>query len=121
MTLASPPDLPASYRQVPGAYDEMLTADGRVRDHWAHAGQVLANLGLDELLYRRSEARRLLDDDGVTYNVYSPDTPSEAPAPSADPWALDPVPVLLASDEWAGVELGVVQRAELLNLVLTDL
>ncbi len=86
MTIASPPDLLASYRQVPGAYDEMVTADGRIRDHWAHAGQVLTNLGLDELLYRRSEARRLLDDDGVTYNVYSPDAPAEAPAPSAAPW-----------------------------------
>jgi uncharacterized circularly permuted ATP-grasp superfamily protein len=121
MTIASPPDLLASYRQVPGVYDEMLTAEGRVREHWAHAGHVIGNLGLDELLYRRSEARRLLDDDGVTYNVYGQDDPSDAPAPSVAPWALDPVPVLLASDEWADVEIGVIQRAELFNLVLTDL
>ena len=99
----------------------MFTADGRIRDHWAHVGQVLGQLGLDELIYRQSEARRLLDDDGVTYNVYRPDAPTDVPAPSAAPWSLDPVPVLLASDEWAGVEFGVVQRAELLNLVLTDL
>ena len=33
---------------------------------------VIGNLGLDELLHRRSEARRLLDDDGVTYNIYGP-------------------------------------------------
>ena len=38
MTIASPADLLASYRQVPGAYDEMVAADGRIRDHWAHAG-----------------------------------------------------------------------------------
>jgi uncharacterized circularly permuted ATP-grasp superfamily protein/uncharacterized alpha-E superfamily protein len=126
MTLAQTPDLLASYRQVPGAYDEMLTADGRVREHWAHAGQVMGSLGLDELSYRRSEARRLLDDDGVTYNVYSSDVHSsdastEVPVPAGGPWALDPVPVLLASEEWASIELGVVQRAELLNLVLADL
>jgi uncharacterized circularly permuted ATP-grasp superfamily protein/uncharacterized alpha-E superfamily protein len=122
MTIAPPPDLLASYRQVPGAYDEMVTADGRIREHWAHAGQVFGNLGLDELLYRRSEARRLLDDDGVTYNVYGPGTPTDAaPAPAVAPWALDPLPVLLSSEEWARVELGVVQRAELFNLVLTDL
>ena len=121
MTIAPPPDLLASYRQMPGVYDEMLTAEGRVREHWAHAGHVIGNLGLDELLYRRSEARRLLDDDGVTYNVYGHDDPTDAPAPSVAPWALDPVPVLLPSDEWAGVELGVIQRAELFNLVLTDL
>jgi uncharacterized circularly permuted ATP-grasp superfamily protein/uncharacterized alpha-E superfamily protein len=99
----------------------MVTADGRIREHWAHAGQVFGNLGLDELLYRRSEARRLLDDDGVTYNVYGDDAPGDVPAPAVAAWALDPVPVLLASDEWADVELGVVQRAELLNLVLSDL
>ncbi len=86
MTIAPPPDLLASYRQMPGVYDEMLTAEGRVREHWAHAGHVIGNLGLDELLYRRSEARRLLDDDGVTYNVYGHDDPTDAPAPSVAPW-----------------------------------
>lgn len=121
MTIAPPTDLLAAYQQVPGVYDEMVAADGRVRDHWAHAGRVIGNLGLDELLYRRSEARRLLDDDGVTYNIYGHDAVGDAPIPAVAPWALDPVPVLLASDEWAGVELGVVQRAELFNLVLTDL
>jgi uncharacterized circularly permuted ATP-grasp superfamily protein/uncharacterized alpha-E superfamily protein len=121
MTISSPPDLLASYRPVPGAYDEMLTADGGIRDHWTHAGRVIDHLGLDELLARRSEACRLLDDDGVTYNVYGHDDPASAPEPAAAPWGLDPVPVLLASDEWAGIELGVIQRAELLNLVLTDL
>jgi uncharacterized circularly permuted ATP-grasp superfamily protein/uncharacterized alpha-E superfamily protein len=99
----------------------MLTADGRIREHWAHTGRVLNDLGLDELLDRRDEASRLLDDDGVTYNVYGRDDPASAPAPAAAPWGLDPVPLLLASEEWAGVELGVIQRAELLNLILTDL
>jgi uncharacterized circularly permuted ATP-grasp superfamily protein/uncharacterized alpha-E superfamily protein len=121
MTIAPPTDLLAAYRQVPGVYDEMVTADGRIREHWAHTGRVIGNLGLDELLYRRSEARRLLDDDGVTYNIYGDDGPGDAPVAAVAPWALDPVPVLMASDEWAGVELGVVQRAELFNLVLTDL
>jgi uncharacterized circularly permuted ATP-grasp superfamily protein/uncharacterized alpha-E superfamily protein len=119
--MSSPPDLLASYRQVRAAHDEMLTADGRIREHWAHTGRVLNDLGLDELLDRRDTASRLLDDDGVTYNVYGQDDPSSAPAPAAAPWGLDPVPLLLTSDEWAGVELGVIQRAELFNLILTDL
>lgn len=121
MTISSPPDLLASYRPLPGAYDEMLTPDGRLRDHWAHAGRVIETLGLGELLDRRSEAYRLLDDDGVTYNVYSADPAISATPPTIAPWGLDPVPVLLASDEWTGIELGVIQRAELLNLVLSDL
>jgi uncharacterized circularly permuted ATP-grasp superfamily protein/uncharacterized alpha-E superfamily protein len=121
MTISSTTELLASYRPEPGVYDEMLTAGGEVREHWEHAGRVIEGLGLEELLERRSKARRLLDDDGVTYNIYGSDDASfSSPSPAA-PWALDPVPVLLASEEWAGIELGVVQRAELLNLVLTDL
>ena len=121
MTISSPPDLLASYRPLPGAYDEMLAADGRLRVHWAHAARVIETLGLGELLDRRSEAYRLLDDDGVTYNVYGDDPAMSATAPTIAPWGLDPVPILLASDEWARIEQGVIQRAELFNLVLTDL
>jgi uncharacterized circularly permuted ATP-grasp superfamily protein/uncharacterized alpha-E superfamily protein len=121
MTIAPPTELLSSYHPVAGSYDEMFTPDGEAREHWGHAGNVIGNLGLQELLHRSSEARRLLDDDGVTYNVYGQEGPADAGTPSAAPWALDPLPVLLASQEWAAVELGVIQRAELLNLVLTDL
>ncbi len=122
MTISSMPDLLSSYRPVPGVYDEMLSADGVMREHWAHAARVIDDLGLDELLERRSKARRLLDDDGVTYNIYRDDSLASTSMPAyAAPWGLDPVPVLLASEEWAAIELGVIQRAELLNLVLTDL
>jgi uncharacterized circularly permuted ATP-grasp superfamily protein/uncharacterized alpha-E superfamily protein len=36
-------------------------------------------------------------------------------------WALDPIPVLLASTEWQGIERALVQRAELLEMILADL
>jgi uncharacterized circularly permuted ATP-grasp superfamily protein/uncharacterized alpha-E superfamily protein len=115
MTIRSPDRLLASYRPLPGTVDELLDDGGDVRTHWARIGHALDELGLDELVRRRREAARLLDDDGVTYNVYE-DGPG-APAP----WRLDPLPVLVSSDEWATIERGVIQRAELLNLVLTDL
>lgn len=109
------PDLLDSYRPTPKVYDEMLTDEGRVREHWANAGRVIDSLGLDELVLRHNETRRLLDDDGVTYNLHG------AESPIAAPWALDPLPVLLSSQEWALIERAVVQRAQLLNLVLADL
>ncbi len=34
---------------------------------------------------------------------------------------LDPVPLLISSDEWTALEAGLAQRAELLNLILADL
>ena len=109
------PDLLDSYRPTSKVYDEMLTAGGQVREHWAHAGRVIDDLGLAELLLRNQETRRLLDDDGVTYNLYGGGTSTPTP------WALDPLPVLISSQEWASIDRAVVQRAELLNLVLADL
>ena len=120
MTIAPPPDLLASYRQVPGVVRrDVRRADGRIREHWAHAGHVIGNLGLESC---STAAPRPA---ACSTTTASPTTStarrSQRPAPAAAPWALDPVPVLLASHEWAGVEIGVIQRAELLNLVLTDL
>src|SRR5688500_2712575 len=93
----------------------MKDAGGGVREHWVHVGGVLDGLGLPELHRRAAEATRLLEDDGVTYTVYGA-APGTAPR-----WQLDPVPVLVTSAEWARIESAVVQRAELLNLVLSDL
>lgn len=75
----------------------------------------LAGLGREGLLTRAAEARRLLGEAGVTYNVYSD------PRGAERPWPLDPVPLLMDSGEWARVETGLVQRTELLNLTLRDL
>src|SRR5256714_14908119 len=115
---AAPPaagtDLVAGYRPPVAGYDEMVDRSGALRPHWAHVGPVLGGLGVDELGRRRAEAARLLDDDGVTYNIYGAARPVSR-------WSLDPVPVLLTSAEWSGIESAVVQRAELLNLILADL
>ncbi|MEE8600403.1 circularly permuted type 2 ATP-grasp protein [Euzebya tangerina] len=94
-------------------HDEMLAPDGSIRPPWEHLGRALADLSIGELRARRAEAARLLDDDGVTYHV--PRTGERLR------WQLDPLPLLIDASEWAEIESGVVQRAELLNLILTDL
>jgi uncharacterized circularly permuted ATP-grasp superfamily protein/uncharacterized alpha-E superfamily protein len=59
--------------------------------------------------------RRMIVENGVTYNVY-------ADAQGRDrPWILDPLPFLLSAAEWQSIEAGVAQRARLLNAVLGDL
>ncbi|HET9254141.1 MAG TPA: circularly permuted type 2 ATP-grasp protein [Pseudonocardiaceae bacterium] len=105
----------ASYQPLPAVHDEMVTGDGELRESWAHVGRVLDGLGGLELTRRRAEAARLLANDGVTYHV------SASVTGTGQRWELDPVPVLMTSEQWAGVERGVIQRAELLNLILTDL
>jgi uncharacterized circularly permuted ATP-grasp superfamily protein/uncharacterized alpha-E superfamily protein len=103
------------YRPVPDAYDEMVGATGAPRPHWAELAGAFARLGVPELQRRRAEARRLLDQDGVIYNAYR-----ESPAPGRR-WLLDPLPAVIASREWEAIESGVIERAELLSLVLEDL
>ncbi len=106
----------AGYRPPPEVYDEMLDAEGRPREPWSHVGRLIDGLGIAELGRRRAEAARLLANDGVIYQLASPD--------GVQPhrrWELDPVPVLLGSGQWAELERGVIQRAELLNMILGDL
>jgi len=114
MTSTAPP-LSRAYRPLPGCYDEMVDPDGVPRPHWQHLASAFAELGVDELLHRQQEARRLLDQDGVIYNAYR-----ESPQPGRR-WLLDPMPTLVSSREWQTIESGVIERAELLNLILEDI
>ena len=57
----------------------------------------------------------LIQANGVAYNVYGD------PEGRQRPWPLDPVPLVLGGEEWARIEAGIAQRAELLNRILADL
>lgn len=103
------------YAPNPGRYDETRQPDGGLKPHWALFLKSLQQLGGDELERRREQGAQFLRENGVTYNVYGdPDGLNR-------PWQLDPLPFLIANDEWATIETGLVQRAELLNLILKDL
>lgn len=107
--------LAQDYRPASSAYDEMVASNGALRPHWDYMVRSLSTMGAAELAERGEEARRLLRENGVTYNVY------DAPKDIQRPWAFDPIPVLLKSQDWSSFESGLIQRAELLNLILADL
>ncbi len=96
-----------------GHYDELRAPDGTLRPAWqsfaTHFGAPL-----DDLSRRQAWLARQIQEDGITYNVYNAQT-----GPSR-PWALEALPLILSAQEWAGVERGVAQRADLLNRVLWD-
>src|SRR5579875_2096739 len=101
--------------EVPGCYDEMVDAGGEVRQHWHTFLHALDQLGQEELQRRWEEARQLLRENGVAYNVYDDARGMDRPA------ALDPIPLLIAPAELASLGEALVQRARLLELVLADL
>jgi len=104
-----------AYVPAPGRFDEMRAADGALRPHWQYLLEALRALGPRGIDSRWHEARRLIRDNGVTYNVYGD------PHGMSRPWELDPLPLLIRGEEWAVLERGLIQRAELLNAVLLDL
>ena len=76
--------------------------------------RALNDMGGGELQRRREEAWRLIRENDVTYNIYGD------PGGMGRPWQLDLVPFLIESEEWRTIEAGLMQRAELLNLLLVD-
>ncbi len=103
-----------AYRPLPGVFDEMVDATGRLRAHWQPFLGMLAGLGPEETERRFATADRHLRDSGVFYRVY------EDPAGVKRAWPLSHVPLLLDAEDWALLKSGLIQRAELLEGILTD-
>src|SRR3984957_16130561 len=95
-------------------YDELLDSSGNVRAHWRPLIDALASGGADAVRRGVELARRLIVENGVTYNVYAD------PQGRDRPWVLDPLPILLTAEEWREIELGVAQRARLFDALLAD-
>ena len=106
--------LVATYRPLPGIFDEMMDDGGRVRPHWRPLLDMLATLGPEEINRRFAAADRYLRSSGVFYRVY------EDAAGIERPWPLSHVPLILDPTEWRELAAGLVQRAELLETVLAD-
>ncbi len=103
------------YPGSPLRYDELLDRDGSIRPHWQPLIEHLAQGGAEVARRSVELTRRLIVENGVTYNVYAD------PQGRDRPWQLDPLPLLIDAAEWRELEAGVQQRATLLNALLADL
>lgn len=112
---SSPESITQFYATRLEAYDEMYAGKGELLPHWQALTRELDHLGREGLERRHQEAQRLLRENGVTFNIY------DGLSGTARPWQLDPIPLFISADEWSVIEAGLVQRAELLNLILKDL
>jgi uncharacterized circularly permuted ATP-grasp superfamily protein len=79
----------AGYRPLPGIFDEMMDAQGRLRAHWQPLLAMLARLSPQELTRRFAAADRHLHDSGAFYRVYEDASGAERP------WPLSHVPLLI--------------------------
>ena len=96
-------------------YDEVLKSNMSINPNWEKLLNNLTRMGTDNLLAKQNEINWLMDENGVTYNVYND------PKGMNRSWDLNIVPFLIHQKEWETVEKGIKQRAELLNLILKDI
>ncbi|HEY4416868.1 MAG TPA: circularly permuted type 2 ATP-grasp protein [Verrucomicrobiae bacterium] len=104
----------AGYEKDAAAFDELLGADRTARPHYAKLAAALEEFGRTELVRRAETSVRFVHEQGITYNVY------DDPRGMERPWQLDPIPLVIAQDEWRSLETGLIQRATLLNKIIAD-
>jgi uncharacterized circularly permuted ATP-grasp superfamily protein/uncharacterized alpha-E superfamily protein len=103
------------YPLLRGRWDEMVDQNGALRPHWDSFINALSALPGHEMQNRWEDAQRLIRENGVTYNVYGD------PRGLDRPWQLDPVPMVMDPTEWQAIEASLIQRATLMNRILSDL
>jgi uncharacterized circularly permuted ATP-grasp superfamily protein len=101
----------------PGAFhDEMFSAPGRPRPHYAHLFERLSSMAPEQFHERRELADLSFLLQGITFTVYSGETESG----TERLFPFDLVPRILPRAEWDHIERGLSQRVIALNLFLQD-
>src|SRR3982075_4757255 len=101
------------YVRLPGIPDEYIAQDGTPRAVWTRFFDAFAELTPADIERRFGSADRHLREAGVTHR---------APGETADRlWPLRHLPLLIGEADWQQLSAGIVQRAQLLELVLSDL
>lgn len=98
----------------PGHFDEARNADGSLRPLWDRFAAALGGSRFEGFARHAATVARLIAQHGVSYNVY------DTPHPGSRPWSLNPMPFLLAAQEWRHLARAVAQRARLLEAILQD-
>src|SRR4051812_8563405 len=100
MDVASIPEMTSTsqwrdgYSAGSAAYDEMLSPGQDVREHWHPLVSQFDRIEPKELTRRWEQGRRLIQENGVTYNVCGD------PRGMDRPWELDSVPMMISAAEW---------------------
>jgi uncharacterized circularly permuted ATP-grasp superfamily protein/uncharacterized alpha-E superfamily protein len=102
------------YSGEAGVFDEAVDGQGGLRGAYRAFAGAVPNLSAAELKRRHETARRILQEQRITYNVHGD------PPGMERPWQLDPLPLLMSAAEWRHLEAALIQRATLLNLILAD-
>jgi len=98
-----------------GFYDELIAPDGDPRPMAAPLLKQINALSPKELKRRQKAAEQLLYQQGITFSVYGNKKGTEKIFP------FDVIPRIVNGEEWRGLEAGLKQRVEALNLFIDDI
>ena len=96
-------------------YDEMRSADGKVRAHFGPIAQWLADTPAKRVAEKRREADLLFHRVGITFAVYGDAEGAERLIP------FDTIPRIIPKTEWDRLAKGLKQRVDALNRFLHDI
>jgi uncharacterized circularly permuted ATP-grasp superfamily protein/uncharacterized alpha-E superfamily protein len=109
------PDSLRAYAARALPVDELSDGHGELRPAWRDFAARFDALGPDEVAHRWEQARHLIHDNGVSFNVYGDARGLERP------WPLGPMPTVIGAEDFAGLSKGLAQRARLFDAILADL
>ena len=103
------------YAPIEGYWDEALLPSGFPRRHWRQLTVAIRRMGFRQFNRYWQSGVQLIRETSISNNVASDPWGNERPLP------LDPIPLVIAENEWTQIEKAVIQRAALLNAMLFDL
>src|SRR5260221_14637942 len=95
--------------------DECFNPDEQPKDSWKQLLSNIENLGTSELKNRQQELLKLLQENGVTYNVYGDTNGLNRP------WLLDTIPLVISAVDWRGIERGMKKSGFVLKKMRVNL
>lgn len=102
------------YPIEPGRWDECHGPDGVPRPGWNELLGHIDRLGAREVNRRWEQCRRIIRENGVTYNLFRDGAAADRP------WQLDSLPMIVNAGEWARISAGIAQRALAIDRFLAD-
>ena len=98
-------------------FDEMWGGGNTrsIRKPYLNFAKWVDEVSVDEMLVRQASAEQIFRKTGITFAVYSNDEAEERIIP------FDIVPRIIAGDEWDKLSEGLIQRANAINMFLSDI
>lgn len=97
-----------------GHFDELRDQTGGLRKPWKTFFGYLGEVGISGLPASSDTIARLIQQNGISYNVYADNQDQ------ARPWSLNPLPMLIEPADWRNIATSMAQRAKLLNAIVQD-